>query len=424
MTNALTLDDQPRHRAKPYYGWVIVIAAAFAMVATFPGRSIGRSLITEPLLLDLKLDRVAFGWITLWATLIGSTFSLACGPLIDRLGTRIVLTANTILLGIAVIAMSRAHSISGLAVTLTCTLGLGQSALSVVSMALVGKWFIRRIDTAMAVFAAIVSIGFIAAVVAIQLVVQHAGWRAAWSGIGWALLLGFSPLAAIFVRRTPESCGMVVDGGATLQTSRAQEPVHGATLAQAIRIPAFWAFVLSAATFNLIFSGVTLFAEQIVRERGFYDPGTFRAAQATLVCGGLLANFAGGYFARKHSHGRLMSLGMLLVTAALLILPLGKGVAALMSYASLMGIAGGVITVVFFACWAKAFGRAHLGRIQGAAQVTTVLASALGPYILAQGERQRGSIAATFQILAPIVALLAIFCWFVKVPIAAETAEK
>src|SRR3954471_17190668 len=95
-----------RRRGRVYYGWVVVFVAALAMVGTFPGRSLGRGLITEPLLAELQLSRVAFGWITLWATLIGSAFSVACGPLVDRAGTRIVLTLNALLLGLAVLAMS------------------------------------------------------------------------------------------------------------------------------------------------------------------------------------------------------------------------------------------------------------------------------------------------------------------------------
>ena len=36
-------------------------------------------------------------------------------------------------------------------------------------------------------------------------------------------------------------------------------------------------------------------------------------------------------------------------------------------YAVLMGISGGIVTVAFFTCWGKVFGRAHLGAIQGVA---------------------------------------------------------
>src|SRR3712207_6874179 len=43
-----------------YYGWVNLAVAALAMVGTLPGRTQGLGLITEPLLADLRLDRVTF----------------------------------------------------------------------------------------------------------------------------------------------------------------------------------------------------------------------------------------------------------------------------------------------------------------------------------------------------------------------------
>jgi MFS family permease len=334
--------------------------------------------------------------------------------------------------------MSRVHSVATLAVTLTLTLGLGQSALSAVSLSVVGKWFVRRIDLAMAVYAAVVSVAFIAAFGGIELAVRRYGWRDAWAGIGWALVLGLAPVAWLLVRGTPESIGVPVDGidsrglAAPLAgrsssghpVSKAAIPggdegsVTGATLAEALGTPAFWVFAVSAAAFNLIFTGVTTFAEAIVRERQFYDQTTFLRAGITLTSGGLVANFAGGYLARKIAHGRLMSVGMFTVAAALVVLPLGRSTASLFVYALLMGLAGGVVTVVFFGCWTKAFGRAHLGKIQGVAQVMTVLASALGPVLLALGERSRGSISATFLWAAPVVAALAVACWVVPVPVA------
>ena len=50
-----------------------------------------------------------------------------------------------------------------------------------------------------------------------------------------------------------------------------------------------------------------------------------------------------------------------------------------------------MITVIFFAVWRQAFGAAQLGRIQGAAQMLTVLASAVGPLIFAQSAAWTGS---------------------------------
>ena len=54
-------------------------------------------------------------------------------------------------------------SVAALAVLVTLTRGLGQSALSVVSLTMVGQWFVRRIDTAMAIYSVVMSVGFMMA---------------------------------------------------------------------------------------------------------------------------------------------------------------------------------------------------------------------------------------------------------------------
>ena len=82
-------------------------------------------------------------------------------------------------------------------------------------------------------------------------------------------------------------------------------------------------------------------------------------------------------------------------------------VAQVMAQAVAMGVAGGFVMVVFFSFWGRAYGRAHLGRIQGAAQALTVLASAVGPLFLASFVETTGSYAAGFYTLSALVAALA-----------------
>jgi hypothetical protein len=76
--------------------------------------------------------------------------------------------------------------------------------------------------------------------------------------------------------------------------------------------------------------------------------------------------------------------------------------------------------VVFFSFWGRAYGRAHLGRIQGAAQILTVLASAVGPLLLARCVEWTGSYATAFHVLAAVVAALGLLALVVPVPAAAE----
>jgi MFS family permease len=111
---------------------------------------------------------------------------------------------------------------------------------------------------------------------------------------------------------------------------------------------------------------------------------------------------------------------MLLLTLSLGALPHVSTPGHVIAYAVVMGIAGGFVMVVFFSFWGRAYGRMHLGRIQGAAQALTVLASAVGPLILAMCVRATGSYAAAFYSLAAVVAALALAAAVVPLPSGAD----
>jgi hypothetical protein len=144
-----------------------------------------------------------------------------------------------------------------------------------------------------------------------------------------------------------------------------------ATLAKALRLPAFWVFGLATSVYGLVASGIGLFNESILAERGFAPEIYYRA---------LAVHGPGG------GHG----------------------------------IAGGFVTVVFFSFWGRACGRAHLGRIQWAAQAMTVLASAIGPVFLARWVEATGRYAAAFYALAALVLALGLAAALVPLPAGAE----
>src|SRR5215510_8821929 len=397
-----------------YYGWVNLTVAALAMVGTLPGRTQGLGLITEPLIKDLQVDRVFFAQINFWATLLGSLFCLGIGRLIDRLGSRIALTGVALALGSVTLAMSGVRGVFSLALLITLTRGLGQSALSVISLTIVGQWFARRLSLAMAVYTVILSVGFMIAFTVVGAAVVNGGWREAWAGVGAAILFGLTPMGWLFVRRTPEDCGVSLDG----EKKPDEESVKagaGHTLLEALATPAFWIFALASSIYGLIASGIALFSESILAELGF-DAATYHRSLVIIALTSLIGNFFGGWLATKWSLNRLMALAMSLLALSLLALPHVRTQAHVAAYASAMGVAGGFVIVIFFSFWSRAFGRAHLGKIQGAAQTLTVLASAIGPLLLAECVTRTGSYAVIFYLLAVIVGVLGAAAWFAPVP--------
>jgi MFS family permease len=398
-------------RAPFYYGWVVLCVAALAMVATLPGRTQGLGLITENLLKDLKLDRVTYAQMNLWATLIGSLFCLGIGRLVDQLGSRLVLAVVALCLGIVVVAMSYASAASTMFCCLILSRGFGQSALSVVSLTMVGQWFARRLNMAMATYSLLLSMGFMLAFPIVGGAVISSGWRSTWAAVGWWLVLPLVPISLLFVRRGPKK------SAAEMQIAPAAnvEPGSDFTWFEALCTPAFWIFAIASSLYNLIASGIGLFNESILVERGF-DAGMYHRSLVVTALTSLAGNFLGGWLASKWNVKVLMTLAMALLAGALLGLPSLKTTPEVYAFAVVMGIAGGFVIVIFFSFWAKTYGRAQLGRIQGTAQMMTVLSSAVGPLLLAKCYAWTGSYAAVFYLLALVVAITAVAASLVKLP--------
>jgi MFS family permease len=403
-------------------GWPILLVAAAAMVGTLPGRTQGLGLVTEPLLNDLGLDRVTYAQLNLWATIIGSAGALGIGRLIDRFGNRVVLTTVAVLLGVVVSFMSQAASLAGLAVWVTLTRGLGQSALSVVSLAMVGRWFVRRIDTAMAVYSIVMSVGFMMAFPAVGALIQSRGWRDTWLILGVALVAGLAPLAwFVLAGRSelgqPTSAAVDASVGArvALDAVAADDEPEGYDWQEAVQFPAFWVFAVGAALYGLVASGIGLFNESILAERSF-GPDVYYQSLVVTAMTALAGNFLGGWLARFVPLTSLLASSLVILVVGLVVLPHLAATWHVVLWASLMGLGGGLVMVLFFTVWPRVFGRRHLGRIQGIAQALTVLASAVGPLLLAVCVELTGSYAAMFRILAGVILLVAIGALSVRLP--------
>lgn len=396
----------------------MLLLAAAAMVGTLPGRTQGLGLVTEPLLQDLQIGRIEYAQVNLWATLIGSLFAIGIGRFIDQLGTRMVLTSVAVGLGVVVCAMSTVTSFWPLVVAITLTRGLGQSALSVISLTMIGHWFTKGLDLAMAIYSIVMSIGFMIAFPVVGSLVQSWGWRRAWFAIGVALLVVLAPASMLFARRSPHQ---------PHQPDQPHQPhqPEGSTWQEALRTPAFWSFSVGAALYGLVASGIGLFNESILAERGF-GPDVFYQTLIVTAMTALLGNFVGGWLAMRMSLTNLLAISMFVLALGLAALPHVSAIWQVMVWATAMGLGGGLVMVLFFSVWPRVYGRAHLGRIQGAAQAMTVLASAVGPLMLAWCVEWTGSYAAMFNILAAVIGALAFVAVITPLPstaIVAASAE-
>ena len=408
-----------------YYGWINVVMAAVAMTATLPSRTHGLGLITVPLLEDLRMTETMFTSINFCSCLLGALFSLPVGYLIDRFGVRAVLTVVSVCFGAVVLGMAGVTGPISLLVALTLIRGFGQSALSIVSTAIVGKWFHQRMGLAMGVYAVLLSFGFIGTIVGVGAAAEAYGWRAAWNGCGVFLLFGLAPLGWLLVRSTPASCGLRGDdqeptsktAAFDLTESPTGNPVTvDYTYQEALRTPAFWVFACGTSMFNFVWSAITLLNQSVLMERGFTEDVT-KLSLALLVPGGLLANVVCGVMARRANLGRMLGLGLFLLSITLAYFPYITTKTQLWVYSSTMGVIGGIITVAHFAAWRSFYGASHLGRISGPAQLLSVLFSATGPLFAAYCRQLTGSSHTGFYIMSGMVGVLDLMAILVQIPV-------
>ncbi|HWA99949.1 MAG TPA: MFS transporter [Pirellulales bacterium] len=399
-------------RSAVHYGWVMVPVAAVAMVATLPGRTHGLGLVSSALMADLEISPGMYAQMNLWGTLLGALFCLPCGWMIDRWGLRSMATLVPVALAAVVLGMSQAAAVPLMFVLITLSRGLGQSMLSIVSLTIVGKWFTARwVGLAMGVYSVLMGVGFGIAFKTVGSSVLDLGWRDTWAGIGW-WLLGFAAVSLLLVR-DPQR-------GATQRAASEGEFLRGSTFAAAVRTWCFWVFAGVSAFYGLFSSGIALFNQAILEELGF----TAELYHNTLAVGamvGMAFNLLGGALLPWVSLRLQLGGAMALMAAMLTLLPWARSETAVYANAVAMGAAGGLVTVVFFSVWAHAFGKLQLGRIQGAAQMVTVVASAMGPLVVAAAREHTGSYLAAYRWFAPVAAVCAIVAVLTPVPEASPT---
>lgn len=399
-----------------HYGWGPILVGAMAMAATYPGRTHGLGMVTEPLLADLNLatpeGRVFYASLNFWGTLLGAFFCLPVGWLFDRYDRRVILIANMLLLGMSVIWMSTVQSWHALFVAIVLTRGLGQSALSVVSLTIVAKSFnSQRIGLAMAWYA-ILSVPFhlfLIKGVGWALTDGDLSWRTVWGSVGGGLI-AMSVFAFALRRQETKPSTHAAIGGT------------GSTLAQALSTPAFWVFSLTISLWGMIYAGVALFNVDIFRERGFDEKVYFNILSLITVVA-LISKLFFGWLVNFVSLSRLLSMCLILTSLSLFGLPLASRTWHAYAYGVCIGIASGAVALLFFATWGKLYGQKELGRIQGVAQMLTVFASASGPLIFSYSKQITTSYTLIFQLLATIVLFMALIAWFTPLPQPLEKVE-
>ncbi|WGD48799.1 MFS transporter [Bradyrhizobium sp. CB1650] len=356
---------------------LVVLALCFTLAVLGRGLSESFTVFLKPISQDFGWDRAQVVSIYSLTWLISGLTAPLVGRLFDHSGPRIVYSLGLLLLGSAFLIAGHAQHLWQFQISIGICVGIGVAFIgNVPNSILLGRWFGRRLPTAMAVVYSAMGGGVLALLPASQLLIDHLGWRETYQMFGFAALGLLVPLTLLPWRMFAAGSPHVV------KKTDPHFVDNGWTLLSAMRHHAFWALF---STFFFTAVGMYAIAAQIVAyliDAGFPP---LQAATAwgfsgvVLVFGMLGVSALDGLIGRRPSV--LLSYAISILGIFLLwLLQYYPNIILLtgfvVCFGSMMGSRGPLITATAM----KIFRGERVGTIYGTISIGSGLGSAFGSW--------------------------------------------
>ncbi len=371
-----------------FYGWRMVAAGCAMRMLGGGFHLYGFTIFFLPITNELGLSRAATSLVFSLARAEGAIEGPLAGYFIDRYGPRPMMLAGIILSGLGYMLLATVDSYAAFLIVYLGVISLAFSAGFMHSpMVLANSWFIRRRAMAMTLISSAIGIGGTLITPVLAFTVAQWGWRYGAFIAGIGLIVTGVPVA-LYVKRSPESMGLLPDGVSPTSEQERQAPNNGAATAeperefnlkQAMKSAAFWKLILATTTRVGVFNSITVHFVPIMVWRGASEAKA-AALLATLALMSLPSHLFVGWIADRVNKPRLMAACMLIGAGAVAILAYGDGEWALWTFTILFTF----VEALFPVSWATVgdyFGRKHFATIRGSMSFFYLWGPALGPVI-------------------------------------------
>ena len=362
--------------------------------------------------------------------LIAASMAPVVGSLVDRHGSRWLLTVGAMVAAVGYLLLSQVEVFwQFVAVRWTLvTIGDGLIGYMVVNV-MIARWFVVKRGRAMA-FASM-GIGFAKVVMPFLVapLLVWLGWRHTWAVFAlFTVALVVAP-ALIYVRRSPEDMGLHPDGlepGAMPEGKTRRPGAHTASetrtwsRAAGMRTQAFWLIVAVFGVSSVGVTGLNLHVFPYITDLGYSAP-VAAGVMAVIASMQLSSPLAWGLIADRMDV-RWTTLAKFLIQALGLILAITSDSLPLV-YAGFFfyGIGLGGNMVLPDLMWARFFGRMSMGRIRGLGLFLIHGFAAIGPPFFGFLHDWQGSYTVSFAIFAVTLVISGLLSLFIIAPVRTDT---
>ncbi len=375
---------------KIYYGWLVVAASSgigFANAATAIGIL---TIFVIPMSEEFGWNRTQVAGATSLGAILGAALAPFSGRLVDRRGSRALLTLGGLTVVLACGYLALAQTLAGFYIAFTVARIADQGLIKIGISPTIGKWFSKYRGRATGIVFFSEHVGMTLMAPLVQLVISGAGWRSAWLLLGGGMLaLGVIPCAWL-IRRQPEDLGLLPDGAPAFQLAAqaeesgalagesAREQSQPLPLAEIIRTPSFWLVVVSLFVVSTATSGVGLHLVPHLIQQGL-RPMQAVGAISVMSLAGAVGALLMGFLAERLAPRYMLAAVYLLGAVSMVVLINADDLPKTYVFAIIQGITGSGVNTLAPLLWASYYGRASLGSIFGISRAAQVAGFALGP---------------------------------------------
>jgi MFS family permease len=222
------------------YGWVVV-AAGMLISCVSMGSCLSLGVFLQPIAEDTGWSRTGVSSAGTLVFLAMGASAFGWGRLNDRWGTRPVVLSGMILLGIGLIAASRAASLGQFELLFGLLVGVAGGSVYAPLMTIASAWFDRQRNLAVSLVSAGMGMSPLVVAPLVRWLISAYDWRVAMMTLGIAAIVVLIPVA-LLIRKPPPVIPEPGMPDHPMRTAPAEPPM---TAAQAFRTYAFVALALT-----------------------------------------------------------------------------------------------------------------------------------------------------------------------------------
>jgi len=380
-----------------FYGWWIVLAGSLAMAIAGGLFIIGFGFFFEPIRLHFGWSRTMLSGAYSVSRLGKSTLGPLEGYLIQRFGSRTIMTAAFVAFGLGFVLLSRTNSILSFYVAFVLLTIAAEACGYSSVMASINNWF--RVKRARAVSFAMLGMGLGGVIFPpiLAFAFDNFSWRTVSLAAG-AFVLVAGSIIARFVRYNPEPYGYHPDGaphGAIAQrTLISNRPVAGRHqpseafaeydfgVVEALKTRAFWIMSIGHAQALLVVSALILHqVPYLETELGFSKVSTAHVIMV-LTAVNMLGQLSGGMLGERFPKNYIAAGTVVGHSLGLVVLTTADSYSQVMVSAVIQGMAWGVRAPVLTSIRGDYFGRKSFAIIMGCSQGIAMIGMIIGPLVV------------------------------------------